>query len=315
LESWLQKGVGLASCPQDFAALAPAIQASRLLFVQHIFPVDTVITNYLAPEGSELLDKALDSFALRMSKTAPFAIQLRRAIGLNDSYQGELRTLLQLYFIGNGFSHHTRYPEQIISGYVTSTSLYLGLSLASQNLSSWNGGHVAYALRPDTISRSEFKLLEAIECFQLSLPTQGVALDLGAAPGGWTKILLERGLKVLAVDPGALDPRIKAHPQVSHYAMTTQQFLRTYRSTPVNLLVNDMRMDIIPSVELVNAAASLLAPDSLLIMTFKLPGSKPFAAIHQGLSLLQQEYSLAHQRQLFHNRQEVTIVAIKSPGR
>ncbi len=61
------------------------------------------------------------------------------------------------------------------------------------------------------ISRAEFKLLEALEVFGVSLPSRGRALDLGAAPGGWTRLLLEASLSVVAVDPANLDPRLNRY--------------------------------------------------------------------------------------------------------
>lgn len=55
-------------------------------------------------------------------------------------------------------------------------------------------------------SRAAFKLIELDERFQLLRP--GVrAVDLGAAPGGWTQVALKRGARtVVAVDLLAIDP-------------------------------------------------------------------------------------------------------------
>lgn len=44
----------------------------------------------------------------------------------------------------------------------------------------------------------------------------------GAAPGGWTGFLAQRGFHVLAVDPADMDPAVEAHPHVTHIRSTSQ---------------------------------------------------------------------------------------------
>ncbi len=78
-------------------------------------------------------------------------------------------------------------PQIVVSLLCTAGKGYLGISLARENLSDWPGGARHFAQTPEQISRAEFKLLEALEVFGVTLPTQGRVLDLGAAPGGWTR--------------------------------------------------------------------------------------------------------------------------------
>ncbi len=61
---------------------------------------------------------------------------------------------------------------------------------------------------PTVVSRAEHKLAEAIHVFGLDLRAGMRAIDLGAAPGGWTFLLAERGLDVVAVDPPHWRPRL-----------------------------------------------------------------------------------------------------------
>jgi hypothetical protein len=46
-------------------------------------------------------------------------------------------------------------------------------------LSDWAGGVRRFAREEGQLSRSEFKLLEAFEVFDISVPQKGLALDLG----------------------------------------------------------------------------------------------------------------------------------------
>lgn len=62
------------------------------------------------------------------------------------------------------------------------------------------------------MSRARHKFEEAIDAFRIPVGRATSALDLGAAPGGWTAVLVEAGATVVAVDPGALSPAVAAHP-------------------------------------------------------------------------------------------------------
>ena len=63
------------------------------------------------------------------------------------------------------------------------------------------------------------------------------AIDLGAAPGGWTWQLVQRGLKVIAVDNGPLKGAAASHPSIKHLRLDGFSY-RPQR--PVDWLVCDM---------------------------------------------------------------------------
>ena len=63
------------------------------------------------------------------------------------------------------------------------------------------------------------------------------AVDLGAAPGGWTWQLVQRGLKVIAVDNGPLKGAAAEHPAIKHLR---QDGFRFRPQRPVDWLVCDM---------------------------------------------------------------------------
>ena len=95
----------------------------------------------------------------------------------------------------------------------------------------------------DAPSRSYLKLAGAFEVFlnrkeqALWLKPQMTAFDLGAAPGGWTWQLVQRGLKVTAVDNGPLKGAAASHPAIRHLRQDGFKF-RPQR--PVDWLVCDM---------------------------------------------------------------------------
>jgi 23S rRNA (uridine2552-2'-O)-methyltransferase len=54
-------------------------------------------------------------------------------------------------------------------------------------------------------SRAAFKLAQIDDRFRI-LPKRGTVVDLGAAPGGWTQVAVERGAKVIALDIAPIEP-------------------------------------------------------------------------------------------------------------
>jgi 23S rRNA (cytidine2498-2'-O)-methyltransferase len=214
----------------------------------------------------------------------------------------------------SGAALDVRSPQQVLSvvcaaipdvGHTRRLGL-LGLSLAADNLSNWAGGARRFARDEGQVSRAEFKLLEALEYFQIELPARGVALDLGAAPGGWTRVLRQRDQYVTAVDPGELDPRITQDRGVRHKRMTAESYLAE-EPERFDLIVNDMRMDARDSARLMGRFAGRLHAGGQAIMTVKLAHSDRANVLNQTLATLRQAYVIAGARQLFHNRSEITV--------
>ncbi len=208
-------------------------------------------------------------------------------------------------------------PQIVVSVLLTAQKGYLGISTVKENLSDWPGGMRHFAQKPEQISRAEFKLLEAMETFGVVLPEHSRALDLGAAPGGWTRLLLEAGMSVVAVDPARLDPRLVGHAHLEHYRGYAEAYLedaiKKHRSFDV--IANDMRMDAREAARLLLQAGKCLRTDGFIISTLKLPHATheidPFKNLKAALSLLQKHFAIVQAHQLFHNRQEVTVIAAK----
>jgi 23S rRNA (cytidine2498-2'-O)-methyltransferase len=180
------------------------------------------------------------------------------------------------------------------------------LSPAIYNLSDWAGGVRRFAREPGQISRSEFKLLEALEVFKIELPPHGLALDLGAAPGGWTRVLRQQGQYVTAIDPAILDDRLSGDKGIRYRRVTAEAYLAD-GPDQFDLIANDMRMDARDSARLMAAYARYLYPHGCALMTLKLPELNRRTLLQHALDILGKSYVLAGARQLFHNRSEITV--------
>jgi 23S rRNA (cytidine2498-2'-O)-methyltransferase len=167
-------------------------------------------------------------------------------------------------------------------------------------------------------SRSVLKLEEALALFLNDderaawLRPGRTAVDLGAAPGGWTWLLAERGLKVVAVDNGALAEGLRDHPRVQH--QRTDGF-RYRPAGPVDWLVCDM---VEQPHRIVRLVARWLAEGQCrhVVTNLKLPMKQRWPTVAAHLEALAQalppEGRLAA-RQLYHDREEVTVFATRAP--
>lgn len=169
-------------------------------------------------------------------------------------------------------------------------------------------------------SRSTLKLAEAIETFmnrgeQTRLLRQGMsAVDLGAAPGGWTWQLVKRGIRVTAVDNGPMKGVLANHPLVQHLK---QDGFKYVPRKAVDWLVCDMVEQPAKVATLIGAwfAAGWCKH---AIFNLKLPMKQRVVALDNALDsirkLLNNEginYRMMA-KQLYHDREEVTVFLMRS---
>jgi 23S rRNA (cytidine2498-2'-O)-methyltransferase len=189
---------------------------------------------------------------------------------------------------------------------------YLGASLAPWG-SPWPMGIPRLRMPAGAPSRSALKLAEAFVTFlgdrELELVRAGTrAVDLGAAPGGWTWQLAHRGLRVTAVDNGPLKGEIADDLLVTHLRTDGLTYLPR---RPVDWLVCDI-------AEQPSRIAALVARwigeghARHAIFNLKLPMKNRYdevrrceAIIRESLQRSRVKHTLAL-RQLYHDREEVT---------
>lgn len=85
---------------------------------------------------------------------------------------------------------------------------FVGIHRHQRGMGPLPGGGFGVELPLNAPSRAYLKLEEAVRAFDLPLFSGDVAVDIGAAPGGATYALLRRGVNVVAVDPGEMDPML-----------------------------------------------------------------------------------------------------------
>jgi 23S rRNA C2498 (ribose-2'-O)-methylase RlmM len=124
------------------------------------------------------------------------------------------------------------------------------------------------------IPRAYYKLQEALERFGGDLQSQlkdKVALDCGAAPGGWTQYLMHRGCaKVYSVDPGDLLPSVLRIHGVEHLKMKLQDAILILPQNSIDVFVSDMCLhEMETQIDFMVNAKPLLKKNALFVLTLK----------------------------------------------
>ncbi len=167
-------------------------------------------------------------------------------------------------------------------------------------------------------SRSTLKLDEAFLYF---IPkdewderlTSGLnAVDLGAAPGGWTYQLVRRGMMVTAIDNGPMAESLMETGQVKHKMMDGFKYIPMKQN--VHWLVCDM-------IEKPQRVAKLMAEWLLngyckeAIFNLKLPMKGRYQEVTKDLQMIKDAFS-AHKvkyelyaKHLYYDREEITVHA------
>jgi 23S rRNA (cytidine2498-2'-O)-methyltransferase len=202
--------------------------------------------------------------------------------------------------------------------FVDGANVFVGASLAPWG-SRWTMGIPRLRMPAGAPSRSTLKLVEALHTFlgehELELLHAGMrAVDLGAAPGGWTWQLAHRGLRVTAVDNGPLKGEIADDPLVTHLRVDGLRYLP---KKPVDWMVCDI-------VDQPSRIAALVARwigeghARRAIFNLKLPMKKRYdemrrceAIIHDTLDRMHVKHTLAL-RQLYHDREEISGYCVKT---
>lgn len=175
------------------------------------------------------------------------------------------------------------------------------------------------------ISRAEMKIEEAFDRFNIK--KKGIAIDLGAAPGGWSCFLAKKGFSVIAIDNAELDiKRIREAGIIAekynegsklkkgtilHYKMGFSEAYSKLKSTKADLIADDMNINPKESAAAVLMYSSLLKKNSVCILTVKSVTKNIPKHVASVRKALLGEFAIKRIAVLPSNRQELTLLCYK----
>ena len=120
--------------------------------------------------------------------------------------------------------------------------IFVGWHVHDDTRGPFPGGVPHVAIPADAPSRAWAKIEEAIRWSGLAPRAGETAVELGSSPGGASFALLERGLHVHGVDPGAMDPRVLANARFTHHALSAAEVARKDLPRTYEWLASDVNL-------------------------------------------------------------------------
>ena len=200
--------------------------------------------------------------------------------------------------------------------FLDSETLWLGAHLHSAFHSAFPGGCPSVPLPDASPSRAYLKLQEVALWSGAPLREGQMAVEIGSAPGGASFALLERGLKVVGIDPAEMSPVVFSHPGFKHFRCPVASVLREELPESIQWLLLDMNVEPRISLFAVDRLASRMK-DSLLgiLLTIKL---NQWEISDQLPSILDHVKAMGMVKvraaQLFSHRREIVIYGLTRRG-
>lgn len=295
---------GVAHVTADREAHAN-LKAEPPLFLRHMFPVHHF--EHGVADHTGLSARVAGELLRSPGAGRRTAVQCRVAPGV-DIVARDIKSAVDGVLRERGFAPAVKGAELIISVICLRDTLLMGLSAPADNLTDWSGGAVHYS-RAGLLSRAGHKLEEAVEVFGIELRGMRKALDLGAAPGGFTRFLLDQGLGVTAVDTADLDPSLKGASGLLF--LRENAFTLDFRPNTFDIITCDMSWDPVRTAQLILRLAPALVSDGQVVLSVKFMAKDPLRGVAQVKEKLSERYRVLHARQLWHNREEATLHLIK----
>lgn len=283
---------------------------SKPIFIRHIMPVEKefMLSNRREIDLEQIIEESKPICSVQ--KGDPFSVQARVVAETGDYNSKDIEVHVGEYYEANGgvavYSNEKlmNCEVSVISVFIKGQRCFIGYSKSSENLNYLSDEYRLLSHEQNEICRAENKLKEAICKFHIDIKGQGCALDVGAAPGGWTKVLADYGYQVVAVDPGDLDERLKAYDNITHYKKRIED---VDVHNMFNLVTCDMNQDALVTANMMCQMHDKIKEHGYSIITLKLPFRDEVERIQKSIMILNKDYDIIDVKNLTHNRREVTV--------
>lgn len=200
-------------------------------------------------------------------------------------------------------------PDKIVTVQIFQNECLIGISPKEDLIVKKIVESRKYAKGERPFTRAEFKLKEALKEFNITLNEDSKAMDLGAAPGGWSKALADLGLYVTAVDPADLHKSLYENPKIQHLKLRSENLPDNIGH--FDILTNDMNLDPVESAKIMNSVAKFLKKPGIAIMTIKFVTSDRKKHLNEVIEILEENFHGFKNKKMYHNKFETTIFMLK----
>jgi len=301
--------LAIGEAPLDPQALSEGARLIRegAIFTRHVQRFDrAVVVHDLGEAIAALREARRERSYARVDVTGLSRAHVRRALveSAPEGRSGAGVSAGASAGAGEGGGAGEERGAWALSAIVVQGRILLGSGPVADLVSPWPGGDPHYAIEP--VSRAGAKLREALVHLGNASLDGLHALDLGAAPGGFTSVLLERGARVTAIDPARISDALKDNPRLDFrraYAVAVEPA----SIPPADLLTCDVVTAPALTAALVMRFAERLRVGAPAVVTLKLrPTPAPSEQIAAAVALFAPLLTLERIRHLRANRCEVT---------
>jgi len=228
---------------------------------------------------------------------------------IRDSLKRKAKGLLRRLDDQSNFAPETAALAQV--SWLKPSELALSWCSASERkgwrraISPWPGGVAPIGADRRPPSRAYRKLLEAQAQTGREIQKGQTVADLGASPGGWSFVALDRGAHVVAIDRSPLDEPLMRHRRLR---FVTGDAFRFRPDEPVDWMLTDVAAYPERTLQLIRDWLTNGWCRSL-IATVKFVGDKQYAILEDFKAMLTMNAADFRIRKLLENKNEVTVTA------
>ncbi len=300
------KGNLLVKSRLEEAEAVRKLRDSETLYVGRVFPVSAKVA--VTTEKESIL-KLYEPIEGKLKPEDSFAVRCQRRGTHDFSSQDVERSLGLRLEESSGATVDLRSPRKVVVVQIFQNAAYVGVTDSENLVVKPIRVSRKYAKGERPFTRAEHKIREAIEAFNVEVKPDYEVLDLGAAPGGWTKVLAGTARRVVAVDPAALEPEVEKLPNVLHLRCRAEGIPNG--TGLFDLVTNDMNLAPDESAKIMVAVAPLLRKGGFAVMTVKYVTRDRRGHVEEALRILEARYSNFMVKRLPHNRFETTLIMQK----
>jgi tRNA(Ser,Leu) C12 N-acetylase TAN1 len=301
------KGNVLVESPQNETGTAAKLKEAETLYVSHVYPVQAEVN---IASGKASIPRLFAPLADNLEPSDSFAVRCQRRGRHDFSSQDVEKQLGSMLEGSTGATVDLKNPRKIVVVQIFQDKAFVGVAEAVNLLVKPIQIFRKYRKGERPLTRAEHKLKEAIEAFNVEVKPNYEVLDLGAAPGGWTKILASLAKKVVAVDPADLSPEVASLPNVVHLRCKAETIPAD--GGLFDLVTNDMNIAPSESARIMVDVAPHLKKGGFAIMTVKFVTRRRKKHVKETLEILKERYADFKIERLPHNRYETTVYMKKA---